>query len=140
MTARRRALLRVLRVEQTRVAARERELASATARVESAARDVELAEAASSASLELWLDVASAPDLADAASRRHTLSLAADGARAQLARVEREAEEGRARLCSARIDERRIELVLEGAARAEAQRALRAEQRAADEHAARGRK
>lgn len=130
---------KLLAVETSRVAARERELADARRALEAREMAVTAFESEARAADGRWLDLDAADDLGQASAHRHGLATKLVHAKAAvvLAVAEVRAREGAA--VDARIAERRFEILIEGFLRAEAAREQKVERRIADEHAARRR-
>ncbi len=130
---------KLLAVETSRVAARERDLALARQALEEREAEAARAEAEARAADSRWLDAASVDDLAQASAHRRALELRrlrAVRAVAEAAAVVRACE---AAAVTARVAERKFEIMIEGFLRADAAREQKAERRSADEHAARKR-
>lgn len=138
MSARAKRTARLLAFEATRVTARERDLAVARRALEEREAAEAYARSASATACNQWLDeLTSAELLAQASAHRRTLedrvaiaARAVQAARADLGRAD-------AALVMARMAHRRIEILIEGFAKADALRERKAERRAADEHAGR---
>lgn len=130
---------KLLAVETSRVAARERDLALARQALEAQEAAVTRATADARAAEERWLEVSTVDDLAQASAHRHTLELRVVRAAQGVTRAAAEVRAREADAIAARIAERRFEILIEGFLRADAARAQKAERRSADEHAARRR-
>ena len=130
---------RLLAVETSRVAARERSLADARRALDAREAMVAAAESEARAADGRWLDLDAADDLGQASAHRH--ALATKVLRAKLAVAEAAAELRIKELAAvdARIAERRFEILIEGFLRVDAAREQKVERRISDEHAARRR-
>lgn len=130
---------KLLAVETSRVAARERDLALARRALEELERASARAEADARAGDTRWLEAASAADLQQASAHRRVLEARLGRAAQAVARAAAEVRAREAEAIAARIAERRFEILIEGFVRADAAREQKVERRAADEHAARRR-
>jgi hypothetical protein len=130
---------KLLAVETSRVAVRERDLAVARAVLEEHRAAEAAAEAGARAAHPRWLDVESADELAQASAHRRALAGRVLRAAAATARALAEVNAREAAAVAARIAERRFEILIEGFLRADALREQKVERRIADEHAARKR-
>jgi len=129
---------RLLAVETSRVAVKERELAAARRAVTEleavAARAVADARVADSR----WLDDDTSSELlAEASAHRHNLEKRVVIARGSVVRAGAEVKAREEAAIAARMAERRFEILIEGFEEADAARARKAERRSGDEHAAR---
>lgn len=130
---------KLLAVETSRVAARERELAEARRALEEHQAAEARAEAEARAADTRWLDVESADELAQASAHRRSLEARVVRAAEATARVADDVRAKELAAISARIAERRFEILIEGFVRTDRAREQKVERRAADEHAARRR-
>jgi hypothetical protein len=130
---------KLLAVESSRVAARERDQAVARAVLEEQGAAEAAAEAEARAADTRWLDDESVVELALASAHRRALEGRVLRAAAATARALAEVNAREAAAVAARIAERRFEILIEGFLRADALREQKVERRIADEHAARKR-
>jgi len=130
---------KLLAVETSRVAARERELAEARRALEEHQAAEARAEAAARAADTRWLEVESAEELAQASAHRRSLETRVARAAQATARAAADVCAKELAAIAARIAERRFEILIEGFVRADTAREQKVERRAADEHAARRR-
>jgi flagellar export protein FliJ len=138
VSARARRTARLLAFEETRVTARERELGAARRVLEHREAAVAQAIAASVLACGQWLDDATSTELlAQASAHRRTLEDRVVAARRAVTVAKEDVTRSEAALVVARMAHRRIEILIEGFEQADAQRARKADRRAADEHAAR---
>lgn len=130
---------KLLAVETSRVAARERDVIAARALLAEREAAAARATAEASAADSRWLDVDSTDDLARASAHRRALEARAARAALEVARAAEELRVREAAAVVARSAERRFEILIEGFLRADAAGERKAERRIADEHAARRR-
>lgn len=130
---------RLLAVETSRVAARERDLADARRALEARRAIVTAAESEARAADGRWLDLDAADDLGQASAHRHALGTKVLRATAALAESAAEVRIKELAAVDARMAERRFEILIEGFLRADGAHEQRLERRISDEHAARRR-
>jgi flagellar biosynthesis chaperone FliJ len=135
--ARTRRARKLLAVEASRVAERERELAMARRELEACEVASRSAADEARAADDAWLEVSSAEDLARASARRRTLETRLVQRGLEVSRAAAAVRACEERLVAARIAERRFEILIEGFERVELARERKVERKAADEHAAR---
>ncbi len=137
MSARTNRVKKLLAVEASRAETKERELADARRLLDQREAERAAREAAFADACERWLDVVSVEELEQASARRTTLNAHLERARFAVASAKSELAKREAAAIAARTAERRMEILLEGFAAADAQKAVKAERKSADEHAAR---
>lgn len=130
---------RLLAVETSRVAARERDLAEARRALEAREAIVAAAESEARAADGRWLDLDAADDLGQASAHRHALATKVLRAKSAVAEAAAEMRIKQLAAVDARIAERRFEILIEGFLRVDAAREQKVERRISDEHAARRR-
>jgi hypothetical protein len=138
-TARTARARKLLAVETSRVAARERDLADARLALEAREAAAAAAEAEARAADGRWLDLDAADDLGQASAHRHALATRVLHAKRAVTEAVAEVRAKELAAIDARIAERRFEILIEGFLRADAAREQKVERRVSDEHAARRR-